>query len=270
LTFQWDTIGFATGEYNLTAAADVVPGETIISNNNKSYPELILLTPPITLLMSVDPSSKIAKSLNQTFAIKIDLYNVTSDMNVVGFQFRLSYNSTLLEIVQVDSGTFLEDFAGAPNGGVLYYGPYIATGEVLLAGFIVPDKSGTWHSPFPSGNGTVATIEFKVIYQPIGLQNPWAYCNLTLFDTIIGDYHANPLLHNTQNGLYGVVPTPLGDLNYDGTVNILDAILFAKSFGSRPGDPNWNPDADFNKDGIVNILDAIILAYHFGEVRPDP
>jgi len=57
----------------------------------------------------------------------------------------------------------------------------------------------------------------------------------------------------------------LGDLNYDGTVNILDIIVLADSFGSEPGHPNWNPYADINQDGGVNILDAIILAGHFGK-----
>jgi parallel beta-helix repeat protein len=59
-----------------------------------------------------------------------------------------------------------------------------------------------------------------------------------------------------------------GDVNGDGKVNILDAILLSKAFNSKPGDANWNPDADFNYDGKVNILDAIILASNFGKSWP--
>ena len=55
------------------------------------------------------------------------------------------------------------------------------------------------------------------------------------------------------------------DINKDGVVNILDAILLARAFGSEPGDPNWNSAADINKDDKVNILDAIILAANYGE-----
>jgi hypothetical protein len=55
----------------------------------------------------------------------------------------------------------------------------------------------------------------------------------------------------------GYIP---GDLNGDGVVNILDAILLADAFGSKPGSPNWNPYADLNDDSVVNILDGIILA----------
>jgi hypothetical protein len=57
--------------------------------------------------------------------------------------------------------------------------------------------------------------------------------------------------------------TIAGDINGDGTVNILDAIILANAFLTKPGDPNWNPNADINSDGVVNILDAIILANHF-------
>jgi PKD repeat protein len=51
-----------------------------------------------------------------------------------------------------------------------------------------------------------------------------------------------------------------GDINGDGRVNILDAILVSNAFLSTPGSPNWNPNADINSDGVVDILDAIILA----------
>jgi hypothetical protein len=57
------------------------------------------------------------------------------------------------------------------------------------------------------------------------------------------------------------------DVNFDGVVNILDAILLANSFGTNRGDPQFNPNADFNWDGSVNILDAITLANNFGHVE---
>jgi hypothetical protein len=59
-----------------------------------------------------------------------------------------------------------------------------------------------------------------------------------------------------------------GDINGDGTVNILDGIINAKAFLSTPGKPNWNPNADINGDNVVNMLDAIILANHFLQHYP--
>jgi hypothetical protein len=65
----------------------------------------------------------------------------------------------------------------------------------------------------------------------------------------------------TADGFFSV--TIPGDINGDGTVNILDAIMLSNAFFARPGDSNWNPNADINGDGVVNILDAILLANHF-------
>jgi hypothetical protein len=42
----------------------------------------------------------------------------------------------------------------------------------------------------------------------------------------------------------------------------LDAITLGNAFLTTPGSSNWNPNADINGDGIVNILDAIILGNH--------
>jgi hypothetical protein len=67
-----------------------------------------------------------------------------------------------------------------------------------------------------------------------------------------------------------VSPTPgiLGDIDYNGTVDILDAILLANAFGSKPEDRNWDANADINNDKIVDIYDAIILANHYEETGP--
>jgi hypothetical protein len=34
------------------------------------------------------------------------------------------------------------------------------------------------------------------------------------------------------------------DINKNGTVNLNDLVLLALAFGSKLGDPNWNPSAD--------------------------
>jgi hypothetical protein len=59
-----------------------------------------------------------------------------------------------------------------------------------------------------------------------------------------------------------------GDINGDGTVNILDAIQLSNAFLATPGSSNWNPNADINGDGIVNILDAIIQSNNFLQQIP--
>ena len=53
-----------------------------------------------------------------------------------------------------------------------------------------------------------------------------------------------------------------GDVNQDGTVNILDVILVAQNLGQKP--PS-NPRVDVNKDGQVNVLDLVSVAERLGE-----
>jgi parallel beta-helix repeat protein len=75
------------------------------------------------------------------------------------------------------------------------------------------------------------------------------------------------LADNTMYNDWVFITIP-GDVNGDRRVNVLDAILIANSFNSKPGDANWNPNADINCDDRVNILDCIVLAGHFNQSWP--
>jgi len=57
----------------------------------------------------------------------------------------------------------------------------------------------------------------------------------------------------------------LGDINGDGKVDGRDIVTAAKAFGTRPGDPRWNPDADVNQDGRVDGRDITLIARNFGK-----
>jgi hypothetical protein len=113
---------------------------------------------------------------------------------------------------------------------------------------------GTQSITLASGSSTAETFTWNT--------TGFAYGNY-----IISAY-AWPVPNETNtanNNLTGGVDTVTipGDVNGDGTVNILDAILLASAFGSTPGSSNWNPSADVNGDGVVNIFDAIIQSNHF-------
>ena len=58
------------------------------------------------------------------------------------------------------------------------------------------------------------------------------------------------------------IVVPIGDVNRDGVVNILDLVQVSLSFGqlvSEEGNP-----ADVNEDGVVNIVDLVIVAGELG------
>ena len=56
-----------------------------------------------------------------------------------------------------------------------------------------------------------------------------------------------------------------GDVNGDCRVNIIDFVYVILSYGSEPGDRNWNPDADLNQDNRVNIFDLAMVGRNYGD-----
>ena len=56
-----------------------------------------------------------------------------------------------------------------------------------------------------------------------------------------------------------------GDVNNDGSVNVLDLILVGSQFGK-----SGESDADVNKDGIVNIADLVLVAGALGNAAAAP
>ena len=59
--------------------------------------------------------------------------------------------------------------------------------------------------------------------------------------------------------------TTKGDINGDGIVNILDAVIIGLAWGSTPTDLYWNIRADINHDNIVNLLDGVQVGLHWGQ-----
>ena len=51
----------------------------------------------------------------------------------------------------------------------------------------------------------------------------------------------------------------------DGVVNMRDINYMILLFNSRPGSPNWNPNADVNSDGTVNMRDIQIAILNFNK-----
>jgi hypothetical protein len=50
----------------------------------------------------------------------------------------------------------------------------------------------------------------------------------------------------------------LGDVNFDGVVNVLDVVLLVNSILN--GDSaNDYPQGDLNEDGLLNVLDVVLI-----------
>jgi len=199
---------------------------------------------------------------NYTFSVLTDS---TAPNKTWGFEFDITYNPNVLECREILNGGLIDET-------VMWYGEFNNTEGTMHVGNNFQTDPPPADPPYTTGPGTLANITFTVVgsgtsnitfverkTRLIGVRQEgetWDYYNI-VDDTPIG--------HIEGSRLDSSIPGIPGDINSDSTVNILDAILLAGAFGSRPGDGNWNPNADINNDDVVNILDAIILAGHFGE-----
>lgn len=62
----------------------------------------------------------------------------------------------------------------------------------------------------------------------------------------------------------------VGDVNRDGTVNVLDLTLISFSFGYYKGEPEYNVNADLNEDGVVDTRDLATAAFYLGWKKEYP
>ncbi len=58
--------------------------------------------------------------------------------------------------------------------------------------------------------------------------------------------------------------TLTGDIDGDGTVDVIDLLSFAPGFGTVSGDPNYSVACDFNSDSSVDVVDLLIFVNSFG------
>jgi len=111
------------------------------------------------------------------------------------------------------------------------------------------------------GIGETVTLTFNWNTMGAALGN---YTVTGVVETVLGETET---ADNRLDNVFIFLTLP-GDINGDQKVNILDAILLANAFNSKPGDPKWSPNADINGDNKVNILDAIVLAGYFNQKWP--
>jgi hypothetical protein len=59
-----------------------------------------------------------------------------------------------------------------------------------------------------------------------------------------------------------------GDVDGDFDVDICDVVRITSIYGSKQGDPEFNPDSDLDGDGAITILDVVICTSHYGDKWP--
>jgi len=140
---------------------------------------------PGATTLSLDPSGTVGLGPGEYFSVNVKITDVT---DLGGYEFQLSYDSSLLHVTAV---TVVED----------WFAPAVVWKKVICSGFvslIVTLPMGTVVGI--DGSGVVATIDFTVDGEGM--------TPLDLHDTILADPWANPIMHQVADGAFANVALP--------------------------------------------------------------
>jgi len=102
------------------------------------------------------------------------------------------------------------------------------------------------------------------------------YRHTTRTDGVIDGEGAGTNDHIVDLGYHYILTTDLvGDLNFDGIVDMKDIAILHSHWRQNCGFPDWCEGADLNMDGTVNVADYAILTANYYEMervapKPDP
>jgi hypothetical protein len=137
--------------------------------------------------LSVTPLICVSK-VGESFIVNIDISNV---QNLRAFEFKLGYNTTLLDALKVVQGSF---FPLPPKASVEKF----EINETM--GFVWIRVSLSGSEPSVKGSGTLVMIVFNSTFY--SLPSEEACCALNLYDTLLyGDSMAT-IVHSSVGGLY--------------------------------------------------------------------
>jgi hypothetical protein len=176
------------------------------------------------------------------FSINVDV-NEVSDL--YSFEFKLQYDPAMLQATGVTLGSFLNP-------------PTIITKEEInqTFGFVVFSASSITPALPASGSGTIATVMFDSI--------PGGDSVFQLLDIQLLNPSSQTIEQQAIDGLFECIPV-WGDINADHHVNCLDLFRLGKSYGSIPGNSNWNLYCDLNDDGSIGESDLHIFSENYGK-----
>ena len=196
------------------------------------------------------------KNVGDTFIVNVTVADVE---RMAVWQFTLQWNSSLLECVNVSipsdnifayfNSTDTPIVVGGPDlshSGLVFYGATISYPGVL--GF--------------NGSGVLAQVEFKILQE--GGQSELSFEGIgidtfLLYGISLSDIPFTPInAHYSYND-----PGLLGDVNYDGTVNMRDVMAAILAFNSFRDTPRWDSRADLDSNGHIDMRDINLVVLNF-------
>jgi hypothetical protein len=128
---------------------------------------------PLPPWLSIEPDTYTAKALNEEFDLKVFINELKGDLKMVGAEFKIRYNLTMLELTTITEAGFMKhfaDLAGTDTWFQYYVEEDPTSGYGIVGVMILPIENGTWPGPFPDtvdygAPGDLAIVTFNPIYQ---------------------------------------------------------------------------------------------------------
>jgi len=182
------------------------------------------------------------------------------------WQVNMTFNPTVLAVVNVTEGPFLKEASGYPTMG--------PTPEIhndtgwFCAGRTLKRPDGGFPPVGATGSGEIAIITFyakakgksDLHFTGVFPGEPAKQQTfLRSWDPI--DKELVEIVFTPYDGFFQV---PLGDVNNNGIVDAWDLADLGKAYGTSQGQTSYNPDADLNKDKVVERSDLEIISSNYG------
>jgi hypothetical protein len=169
----------------------------------------------------------------------------SGDQNLAAYGFTITFDNT---IVRVNTSYYSDGVQKGADGFISAANATIP-GKLTVAGFDAMGKE-------PGARLHILDIAWE------GLADGTTPLVLDV-DSLTDSDSVNIGIREGIDGKIIVTSCLPGDVNEDGIVNIIDALLCAQAYvGLDP--PNFNPAcADTNCDGIISIMDALLIAQYY-------
>ena len=219
----------------------------------------------------IDPEESTVK-LYQTFKIDVNIADVSG---LQGFDFCLSYDTTILDCLEVEEGSLMASFGLTIVAHKEIEDDYKPTvGRIWFAVALLGDA-------FADGDGTLATITFNATslgeseldlhsilpYKPDEVKlctcAPEPIANTAVDGYVVVSSDTCDPPEDPPEDPPKTSPNP--DVNRDRVVNILDVTIVASLYGTANGNPRYNPEADLDQNEKIDIRDLVIVARSFGQ-----
>jgi hypothetical protein len=236
-----------------------------------------LMTLPLAWLEVVDPTDGDHEivigpepSIDKEFEVNVIIKNMHPEWHLIGYQFRLLFDDTLMEGVDITEGPFLTDSRWNKYGTIFAsrFDPPISPFEscAVVGGILWPNPAdGNYEGPFPQAPGpnvtdldppvdpVLATIKFRAIAQEICCPTIDLTCALEIVDTETEDKYFYGVDTDTQEKSW----LPF-DEHVDGEYTMLGSTAMGRVidlYGGIEGDDPF--PAPYGGQGPNNPMDMV-------------